>query len=135
MQAAYSELAQESLLHWPAVSSSMAPDLFSLYKTAMTSKQDLAQQRLEARATAHPSRPDATQDATAAAAAADEMAAAAAAEPEAALDTGDAVDFGGPVDMEGVQEERMHAPQHSAQPGFSDQGFGTGDKNAAVILT
>ena len=135
MQAAYSELAQESLLHWPAVSSSMAPDLFSLYKTAMISRQELAQQRLEARATDHPSRSDATQEATAAAAAADEMAAAEAAEPETALDTGDAVDFGGAVDMEGVQEERMNAPLHSAQPAFSDQGFVTGDKNAAAGLT
>ncbi|KAA6426441.1 MAG: sister chromatid cohesion 1 4 [Trebouxia sp. A1-2] len=124
--ASYSELAQESLLHRPAVSANMAPQLYSLYQTAMTSKQDLAQQRLQATAAERSFWPDATQEATAAAVAADEMAAAEAAEPEAALNGGDALDFGGPVDMAGVHDDRMDASAGAAQPGFSDQGFGAG---------
>ncbi|KAL0026365.1 hypothetical protein WJX79_003149 [Trebouxia sp. C0005] len=55
-----------------------------------------------------------------------EMAAAEAAEPEAALNGGDALDFGGPVDMAGVHDDRMDASAGAAQPGFSDQGFGAG---------
>lgn len=125
--ASYSELAQESLLHRPAVSASMAPQLYSLYQIAMTSKQELPHQRLQARAAERSFRPDATQEATAAAVAADEMAAAEAAEPEAALDGGDALDFGGPVDMDGVQEDRLDVSAGAAQPGFSDPGFGAGD--------
>lgn len=127
--ASYSELAQESLLHWPAVSSTMAPELFSLYKDAMTSKQDLVadRQRTASKAT---ERLSALDEATAAAAAADERAAAAAAEPEAALDGGaaaefgDPTEFGGPVDMEGVQGEGMD--HDLPQPTLSDQGFAGG---------
>jgi len=126
VQASYSELAQESLLHWPAISSSMAPELFTLYKNAMVSKQDQAAQWLEGRAAERSTRPDATQEATAAAAAADEMAAAEAAEPEPALGGAHALDFGGPVDMEGVQEERMDSGPGAAEPGLSDAGFGAG---------
>ena len=132
MQASYSELAQESLLHWPAVSSTMAPELFSLYKDAMTPKQELAADRQHAasKATDHSSAPDDLQEAIAAAAAADELAAAEAAEPEAALDgvaaaeLGDPVDFGGPVDMEGMQGEGMDL--ELPQPTFSDQGIEEG---------
>ena len=126
MQATYSELAQESLLHWPAVSSTMAAELFSLYKDAMTSKQDLAadRRRTASKAAERLFVPDAAQEATAAAAAADEMAAAEAAEPEAALDggaadLGDPTEFGGPVDMEGMQGEGMDL--ELPQPTFSDQ--------------
>lgn len=135
MQATYSELAQESLLQWPAVSSTMAPELFSLYKDAMTSKQDLAADRRHtaSKAAERLSAPDAAQEATAAAAAADEMVAAEAAEPEAALnggaaaDLGDPTEFGGPVDMEGMQGEGMdlELPQST----FSDQGFAAGNHN------
>ena len=112
VQASYSEHAQESLLHWPAVSTSMAPELFSLYKHAMTSKQDrdaANRQQTEGRAAERISQTDAAQQATAAAAAADELAAAEAAEPELALQ-GPAdvdLDFGGPVDMEAMQEDVM----------------------------
>ena len=133
MQASYSELAQESLLHRPAVSASMAPQLYSLYQTAMTSKQELAHQRIQARAAERSFQPDATQEATAAAVAADEMAAAEAAEPEAALDGGDALDFGGPVNIEGVQEDCMDASAGAAQPAFSDQGFGAGSKATPLL--
>ena len=133
VQAAYSEMAQESLLHWPAVSSTMAPELFSLYKDAMTSRQDLAadRQRTASKAVERLSVPDAAQEATAAAAAADEMSAAEAAEPETALDggaaaeLGDPTEFGGPVDMEGVQGEGMDL--ELPQPTFSDQGFAVGN--------
>lgn len=111
----------------------MAPQLYSLYQTAMTSKQDLAQQRLQATAAERSFWPDATQEATAAAVAADEMAAAEAAEPEAALNGGDALDFGGPVDMAGVHDDRMDASAGAAQPGFSDQGFGAGSKTTPLF--
>ena len=134
VQAAYSELAQESLLHWPAVSSTMAPELFSLYKDVMTSRQDLAadRHRTASKAADRLPAPDAAQEATAAAAAADEMAAAEAAEPEAALDGGaaefgDPTEFGGPVDMEGVQGEGMDLDL--PQPTFSDQGIAAGNFN------
>ena len=135
VQAAYSELAQESLLHWPAVSSTMAPELFSLYKDAMTSRQDLAadRQRTASKVTERLSVSDAAQEATAAAAAADEMAAAEAVEPQAALDggaaaeLGDPTEFGGPVDMEGVQGEGMDF--EVPQPTISDPGFATGNLN------
>ena len=110
----------------------MAPELFSLYKDAMTSRQDLAadRQHTASKAADRLSVPDAAQGATAAAAAADEMAAAEAAEPEAALDggaaaeLGDPTEFGGPVDMEGVQGEGMDLDL--PQPTFSDQGFAAG---------
>ena len=111
----------------------MAPQLYSLYQTAMTSKQELAHQRIQARAAERSFRPDATQEATAAAVAADEMAAAEAAEPEAALDGGDALDFGGPVDMDGVQEDRLDVSAGAAQPGFSDPGFGAGSKTTPLF--
>lgn len=130
VQAAYSELAQEGLLHRPAVSSTMAPQLFSLYEAAMTSKQDLAadRQRTASKAAERLSAPGAAQEATAAV---DEMAAAEAAEPEAALEhsaaaeLGDPTDFGGPVDMEGVQGEGMDL--ELPQPTFSGQSFAAGN--------
>lgn len=138
--ASYSEHAQESLLHWPAVSASMAPELFSLYKHAMTSKEDRAaadRQRTEGRAAEHTAAEhgtlaDAAEQATAAAAAADELAAAEAAEPEAAL-TGPAdvdLDFGGPVDMESMQEKpvTMDGPPQAT---LSQQSFGQ-ESNADV---
>ena len=111
----------------------MSPQLYSLYQTAMTSKQELAHQRIQARAAERSFQPDATQEATAAAVAADEMAAAEAAEPEAALDGGDALDFGGPVDMDGVQEDRLDVSAGAAQPGFSDPGFGAGSKTTPLF--
>ena len=129
VQASYSELGQESLLHWPAVSSTMAPELFSLYKDAMTSKQELVADRQRTVSKAA-ERMSAMDEATAAAVAADERAAAAAAEPEAALDggaaaeLGDPTEFGGPVDMEGVQGEGMD--HELPQPTMSDQGFAAG---------
>ena len=142
VQASYSEHAQESLLHWPAVSASMAPELFSLYKHAMTSKEDRAaadRQRTEGRAaentaSEHGTLADAAGQATAAAAAADELAAAEAAEPEAAL-TGPAdvdLDFGGPVDMEGIQEEPM-TMDGPPQATLSQHSFGQGQKPAAMV--
>lgn len=106
----------------------MAPQLFSLYEAAMTSKQDLAadRQRTASKAAERLSAPDAAQEATAAV---DEMAEAA--EPEAALEQGaaaelgDPTDFGGPVDMEGVQGEGMDL--ELPQPTFSVQSSAAGN--------
>ena len=105
----------------------------------MMTKQDQAaaadKQRLEGRAAEHGSRADATQEATAAAAASDEMAAAQAAEPEAALDAGPGMDldFGGPVEMDGMQEEAMDSAIGGPQPTFSDQGYGAGIKPLSCL--
>lgn len=88
LQVHHSELAQESMLHWPAVSSSIAPQLYSLYSQAMSSGEEQAAAEAAGQGTpphTH-TREDATEQATAAVAMADEMAAAEAAEPETALE-------------------------------------------------
>ena len=128
MQACQSDLARESMLHWPAVSSSMAPQLFSLYTDAMASKQDraAAQRAQHAEnfagdsAAQHVSRADAIEEATAAVARADELAAAEAAELDTVLElmppTEIAEPPAGPMDID------MAGPD----PMFDQQDFAAG---------
>lgn len=115
MQARQSEQAQESMLHWPAISTTMAPELYSLYANAMSSTEEhAAAQQAQApaerqatqagRTTAAAESRDAMEEATAAGARADEMAAAEAAEPETALEMMPATEIAeppaGPMDID-----------------------------------
>lgn len=112
------------MLHWPAVSNRMAPQLFSLYTNAMSSRQErsaaqAAQIPAEGRAAQPVSRPDATDEATAAVARADEMAAAEAAEPETALEmmpTEVAEPPAGPMDIDMAGPDVMY-DQHDFAAG------------------
>lgn len=131
MQTRQSDLAQESMLHWPAVSARMAPQLFSLYTDAMSTKEERiaarhAQAPAERRATPATvragatagqdaeaiSRVDAIEEATAAGVRADEIAAAEAAEPETALEMMPATDIAeppaGPMDVDTAGPDAMY---------------------------
>lgn len=150
-----SDLAQESMLHWPAVSARMAPQLFSLYTDAMSTKEERsatrhAQAPAERRAIPATVRADAaagqdaeaisrtgaTEEATAAGVRADEIAAAEAAEPETALEMMPATDIAeppaGPMDVDTAGPDAMYqhddfaAGQEPAMLDGHEEGLSTG---------